>query len=96
MAAITDIGQLILSTSRICGGRPHITGTRMPVQSIAMDYKAGMSPEEIANEFPHLTLAQIYAALAYYHANREQIEADIAAYEAECEYWEAEQKAGRL
>ncbi|MDZ7996216.1 MAG: hypothetical protein RM022_011985 [Nostoc sp. EfeVER01] len=29
-----------------------------------------------------MTLAQVYAALAYYHANRDQIDADIAAEEA--------------
>ena len=38
----------------------------------------GMAPEDIALEYPHLTLAQVHAALAYYHANREEIEADIS------------------
>jgi hypothetical protein len=41
-----------------------------------------MSPEEIALEYPHLTLAQIHAALAYYHVNRDEIETDIAAEQA--------------
>jgi homoserine acetyltransferase len=35
--------------------------------------------------FIHLTLAQVYAALAYYHANRDEIEADLA--EEDAEYW---------
>ncbi len=96
MPTITDIGTLIVSTPGTCGGRPRIAGTRMSVQSIAMDYKAGMSPEEIAAEFPHLTLAQIYAALAYYHANKDTIEADIAAYYEECDRLEAEYKAGKF
>jgi hypothetical protein len=39
-------------------------------------------------EVPHLSLAQIYAALTYYHANREEIEADIAAEEAEAQHLE--------
>ena len=38
-------------------------------------YKLGLSPEEIALEYPHLTLAQVHAALTYYRANREEIEA---------------------
>jgi hypothetical protein len=38
----------------------------------------GMSPDEIAREYPHLTLAQVHAALACYHANAEEIESDIA------------------
>jgi hypothetical protein len=33
----------------------------------------------------HLNLAQVYAALAYYHANRDEIETDLA--EEEAEYW---------
>jgi uncharacterized protein (DUF433 family) len=45
----------------------------------------GLSPEEIVEEVGHLTLAQVHAALAYYHANREQIESAIAADEAEAE-----------
>ena len=40
--------------------------------------KMGMSPEAITLEYPHLTLAQVHAVLAYYHANSEEIEADIA------------------
>ena len=42
----------------------------------------GMTPEEIVLEYPHLTLAQIHAALAYYHVNRDEIEADLAQEEA--------------
>jgi hypothetical protein len=38
----------------------------------------GMTPETITLEYPHLTLAQVHAALAYYHANSDEIEADIA------------------
>jgi hypothetical protein len=30
---------------------------------------------------PHLSLAQVYAALAYYHANKPEVDADIAAEE---------------
>jgi len=46
-------------------------------------YKRGYTPEEIADQYPHLTLAQVYTALAYYHANREEIEAELAAEEME-------------
>ena len=38
-----------------------------------------MSPEAIVSEYPHLTLADIYAALAYYHDHREAINAEIVA-----------------
>jgi hypothetical protein len=51
-------------------------------------YKMGLAPEEIALEYPHLTLAQVHAALAYYHANREEIEADIAQEELAASQWQ--------
>jgi hypothetical protein len=37
-----------------------------------------MTPEGIGDRIGHLSPAQVYAALAYYHANWEEIEADIA------------------
>ena len=36
-----------------------------------------MSPDEIVSTWPHLTLADVHTALAYYYAHRAQIEADI-------------------
>jgi len=48
----------------------------------------GMTPEEIALEYPHLTLAQVHAALAYYHANRDEIESDIATEELSAADWQ--------
>jgi len=58
-------------------------------------YKLGLSPEEIAEELGHLTLAQVYAALAYYHANREEIETDLKAEEVEAEKLEQEATSSR-
>lgn len=77
MATATDIGTLIVRTPEIRGGRPRIAGTGVTVRRIVGWYKLGLSPEEIIREIPHLTLAQVYAALAYYHANRDEIERDI-------------------
>jgi uncharacterized protein (DUF433 family) len=51
------------------------------VRTIVGWYKTGLSPEEIAHEM-QLDLSQVYAALTYYHANRDEIEQDIAAEEA--------------
>ena len=50
----------------------------------------GLSPEESSTEVPHLSLAQVYAALTYYHANRDEIEADIAAEDAEAQRLETQ------
>lgn len=85
MSTITDIGTLIVRSPQVRGGRSRIAGTGVTVRRIVSWYRLGLSPEEIAEEIGHLTLAQVYAALAYYHANREEIEADLTAEEAETE-----------
>lgn len=90
MTQVVDIGTLIVRTPEIRGGRPRIAGTGVTVRRIVGWYKLGLSPEEIADRIGHLSLAQVHAALAYYHANREEIEADIAAEEIEAERLERE------
>ena len=90
MATGIDIGTLIVRTAEMRGGRPRVAGTGVTVRRIVGWYKLGLSPEEITSEIPHLTLAQVYAALAYYHANREDVEADITAEEVEVERLERE------
>ena len=91
--AIVEIGSLIARTPRICGGRPRIAGTGVSVRRVVIWYKLGFSPEEIADRIGHLSLAQVHAALAYYHANREAIEADLAAEAAEADRLEGEHTA---
>src|SRR5258708_5200172 len=88
MASVTEIGTLIVRDPGIRGGRPKIAGTGLTVSRIAGWYKLGMTPEEIALEYPHLTLAQVHAALAYYHVNREEIETDLAQEQAAAAHWE--------
>jgi uncharacterized protein (DUF433 family) len=88
MASGVEIGTLIDRDPAIRGGRPKIAGTGLTVRRIVGWYKMGMNPEEITLEYPHLTLAQVHAALAYYHANREEIEADIAQEEVASAHWE--------
>ncbi len=56
---------------------PIIEGTRISVRDIATNWKLGHSPEEIPTIYPHLTLAQVFEALAYYQDNKEEIEAFI-------------------
>lgn len=54
--------------------RAFIVGTRVRVQDIYVDSEViGKSPEEIVVALPHLTLAQVHAALAYYFDHREEI-----------------------
>ena len=70
-----EIGSLITRTPGVKGGCPCVAGTGVTVHRVAGWYQQGLSPEEIADQFGHLSLAQVHAALTYYHANREEVEA---------------------
>jgi len=62
-----------------CGGEPHILGHRITVKHVAVWHEEmGMSPAQIAATYPTITLAQVHAALAYYHDHRDEIQAAIA------------------
>lgn len=69
----------IVTNPEVCGGSPAITATRFPLRSVVhYILQLGLAPEELIEKFPHLSLAQVYDALAYYYDNREEIERDIA------------------
>lgn len=91
--APVEIGSLITRTPGICGGRPRIAGSGVSVRRVVIWYKLGLAPEDIADRIGHLSLAQVHAALAFYHANREEIEAVLAAEEAEADRFEKENSA---
>jgi uncharacterized protein (DUF433 family) len=74
MVTTIDIGTLIVSTPDVGYGRPRIAGKRFSVEQIATLTKEGLTPQQIKDEYDFLTLAEIHAALAYYYANKEQIE----------------------
>ena len=87
----------IVSTPGVCGGRPRIDGHRIQVEDIAIWHeRMGMSPDEIASAYPSITLAEVHAALAYYHENRERIDADIEAAKRFAEEMRAKAGPSRL
>src|SRR5215510_14424150 len=90
MPTVTDIGSLIVRSDDIRGGRPRVAGTGVTVRRIVGWYKQGLTAEEITTEIPHVSLAQVYAAFTYYHANRDEIEADITAEDAEATHLETQ------
>ena len=61
----------------ICSGRPRVSGTRLRVSRIVLLSEQGRSPDEIITDYPQLSLADVYAALAFYHDNREAIDEQI-------------------
>jgi uncharacterized protein (DUF433 family) len=60
-------------------GKAYVDGTRTSVSMIVMDKMNGLTPEQIHNSYPYITLAQIYAALAYYYDHQRELDAEIAA-----------------
>ena len=78
-----EIGSMITRTPDVRDGKPHIAGTGITVHRIVRWYKQGYSAERIADEYAHLTLAHVYAALSFYHSNQAEIEADLASEDAE-------------
>jgi uncharacterized protein (DUF433 family) len=55
-----------------------IDESNVKVVEIITDHLAyGYSPEEIRLQHPHLSLAQIYAAFAYYHDHQESLDGEI-------------------
>ena len=65
---------MIEQTPGVCGGRPSVAGTRVPVHRVARYYRLGYSPEEIVSLLNSLSLSQIYAALAHALANAAEID----------------------
>ena len=70
----TLIQHIEIRKNRAGQDRAFIAGTRVRVQDIYVDAEIfGKSPDEIVASLPHLTLAQVHAALAYYFDHRAQI-----------------------
>jgi uncharacterized protein (DUF433 family) len=68
----------IVRTPGVLGGKPRVEAHRISVQHIAIDHETlGMSPDEICDAYPGLTLAEVYSALAYFCDHRAEILADI-------------------
>ncbi len=77
-----DIGTLIWKNSR---GRACLAGRNISVSRIVNLWREPLTPEQIAEDFGPdvVSVADVYAALAYYHANRQEIDDEIAAAQVE-------------
>jgi uncharacterized protein (DUF433 family) len=81
--APVDIGTLIGRNPKIRNGQPLIAGTGVTVKRIVGWQRLGMNPEEIAQTVGHITVGQVHAALAYYYANKKEIDDLLAQEEAD-------------
>ncbi len=61
----------------LTGDRPVVRGTDIKVSQIASEYEhLEMSPDEIVQAHPHLSLGNVHAALAYFYDHRDEIRRD--------------------
>lgn len=82
---------MIVSNPKVRRGRPILAGTGIRVQDIAAAhvYK-NRTPAEVAEDYA-ITLAQVHAALAYYFAHQDEIEAQL---QADLEYAQKAKEQG--
>jgi uncharacterized protein (DUF433 family) len=66
-----------------------ITGTRISLDSVVLSYLNGESPENMAQNFPLLSLEQIYGAIAFYLSNRDIV--DVYLEKSEDEFQQLQQ-----
>jgi uncharacterized protein (DUF433 family) len=93
----TTLDTLLVCSPDVCGGRLRIEGTRITVMQIATLFRQGLSAEDMTHEYPHAPEGGIYAALAYYLANRGEINTLLADEDAEYDKLKSDQgeTAGR-
>ena len=70
-----------------------VAGTRVTLDTILSLYKAGATPEEIADDFPSLELADIFAVITYYLRHRSEVEAYLEQGRREAEALRLEDEA---
>ena len=71
-----DLPDLLVCTPQ---GTWRIAGTRVSIDSVIHSFWEGATPEEICQDFPSLSLAQVYEAIAYYLKQREKVDAYLQA-----------------
>jgi uncharacterized protein (DUF433 family) len=77
---IPVIGEHIVITPGVCGGKPRIAGHRITVQNVVVWHeRGGLTPDEIVAQHPGITLADVHAALAYYWDHPDEIRGQIKA-----------------
>jgi uncharacterized protein (DUF433 family) len=78
-AMVATVNQYIETTPGVRGGKPRITGRRITVADIAIDYlRRGQALATIAQEYD-LSLASVHGAMAYYYDHQADIDRSIAA-----------------
>jgi uncharacterized protein (DUF433 family) len=77
MASKVGLDRHIEISPDIAGGKPRVAGHRITVQDIVIWHeRMGLGVDEIVDAYG-LTLSEVYAALAYYHDHRAEVDESI-------------------
>lgn len=60
------------------GSAIRVTGTRLTLDAIVGAFNRGATAEEIAQEYPAISLPDVYAVIAYYLRHRDEVEGYLA------------------
>ena len=74
----TDIPPIRTDADGVC----RVGGTRVSLEVILASYYEGATPEEIADRYPTISVADIYATIAYYLKHREDVDSYLRVVEA--------------
>jgi uncharacterized protein (DUF433 family) len=55
-----------------------VAATRVMLDAVVASFHQGHSPESIRQQYPALTLEEVYGSIAYYLANRPEVDAYLA------------------
>lgn len=66
-------------------GAYRITDSRVSLDSVVYAWRDGLSPERIKENFPVLTLEEVYGAITFYLANQKELDTYLSLSEAEFE-----------
>lgn len=81
LATITDPNPIRMDAD----GTARIGNTRVRLASVLYHHRQGATPEEIHEIFPSISLADVYAAIAYYLNHQAEVDAYLGASETEAE-----------
>ena len=73
-----DWSAAIVHTPGVCSGQARIDGTLIKVKHVYVWVEEmGLTPTQVVEQYPHLTRAQVHAALAYYWSHEAEIRTDM-------------------
>ena len=76
--AVSNLADYIVKTPGVCSGQARIAGTRIKVKHVyTWVERMGMTPAQVVADYPHLSMAQVHAALTYYWSHPDEIHQDI-------------------